>query len=236
MRVTGIIPLGTSRQLRRNGFASLLPLRDIIDAQKEACKFIAKWPMPAYLRIYYRCSCELAMSKVGMAYYNYVLDKPNKRKVVVFVDKMIRQLWRSKRTGPRKVYLGGALVHEFCHVQEYCNRLPIAFKQYEPFVSDEDRLLARIYDFICEAHAEEQCTAYIRQHLPDYRPEPLFKWYGCMLKEFPSPRNTYRKIARLINVCRLVLGQDWFYKVALNPPDFDDLSSPEDYAEWLNGI
>ncbi|MCX8206163.1 MAG: hypothetical protein N3H30_02945, partial [Candidatus Micrarchaeota archaeon] len=109
-------------------------------------------------------------------------------------------------------------------------------RQYGPFTGEEDKLLARAYEFICEAHAEEQCTAYIRQYLPKYVPPPVFKWYSEMLQEFPSPKHTYRKIARLVNVCRLIIGKNWFYKVALTPPDFDDLSSPEDYAEWLKGI
>lgn len=207
-----------------------------MEAQDTACDFVSKWHMPAYLRIYYRCSRELAMGKVGVAYYNYVFDKPSKRKVVVFIDKIVRRLYRSKAKEPYKIRLGGALVHEFCHVQDYCNRFPIVLRQYLPINTEEDRKLVSIYDFICEMHAEEQCAAYIRRYAPAYQLPSVFKWYRGLLKEFRSPQNTYRKIARLVNVCRIILGEKWFYKVALNPPDFDDLSSPEDYAEWLDGI
>ncbi|MEM3364046.1 MAG: hypothetical protein QXS93_00885 [Candidatus Micrarchaeia archaeon] len=236
MRVTGIIPIETTRHMHKSNLARLLPLTDIIEAQHAACDFVSGWQMPAHLKIYYRCSHELAMGKKSVAYYNYIGNKPSRRRIVVFIDKMVRRLYRTKSKEPYKVYLGGVLVHEFCHVRDYSNRFPIVFKQYQPLQNEEDKMLTYIYDFICEAHAEEQCTSFIQKYSPTYKPLSIFKLYRELLTEFKSPMYIYRKITRLINVCRLILGDGWFYKVALNPPDFDDLSHPEEYAEWLGGI
>lgn len=208
-----------------------LLIEDIIKIQESSLEF-TKFNLPSKLNVFYKLSNELKRDYDKIAYY-YASQEIKKRKIVVFIDEIYKQTKNSNKEDFLREYLGAIFVHELCHVNEWTNKLPIAYDEYNYPLKGKENLIYKCHDFIRELHATEKSYFYLKQNNVSFKNENLLLNYNYILEKFNSPKYIYNKILRLINVSRLYFNEKWFEYMSLNPPSFEDLNNPEDYAESL---